>query len=161
MHHFPYLETWLWDLCSEIALCSTFLLDLFCHFLLAHFLLPASISVGSDMSHLQISRSSLSRMDTNIHNSSQGRGKFPPADRFYKSLSPGPCATNNSQMASPHGVLPHFVSGKHANSLFLPCFETLTLPTAHTHAFGCPAFHIPGWQLESATSELLHKLMSC
>lgn len=49
---------------SEITVCSTFLLDLFCSLLLAHSLLPARISVGSDMPHLQISQSSLSRVDT-------------------------------------------------------------------------------------------------
>lgn len=37
------------DLHSEITLRSTFLADLFCHLLLAHFLLPDSISVGTDM----------------------------------------------------------------------------------------------------------------
>lgn len=68
----------------------------------------------------------------NIHSSSQGRGKIAPADSFYKSLSPGPCATNTSQMASPHGVPPHFVSSKGANYLFLPCFEILTVPITHT-----------------------------
>lgn len=69
---------------------------------------------------------------TNIHSSRQGRGKIPPADGFHKSLSPGPCATSTSQMASPHGAPPQFVCSKAANYPFLPCFEILTLPTTHT-----------------------------